>query len=167
MLDFAATTATQFMSPGAVQSHSDWLSALDVLADQAAASQTTTTTMESPPTLAASPLPSDSCVVAPVATDVEVIPVEDDDDDDPEANKAASPSGKSYVRWNLTEDELLVRGVIAHGHRWDAVASCVPNRTYHQCRQRWIRGLRCESESYLISSVTRCGALMTLLYGTM
>ncbi|KAI5478013.1 hypothetical protein MNV49_005705 [Pseudohyphozyma bogoriensis] len=47
-----------------------------------------------------------------------------------------------YVKWNLSEDELLVNAVLKHGQRWDQVASCVPTRSYHQCRQRWLRGLR-------------------------
>ncbi|KAM0745593.1 hypothetical protein T439DRAFT_177289 [Meredithblackwellia eburnea MCA 4105] len=49
-----------------------------------------------------------------------------------------------YLKWNLSEDELLVKSIIAHGQRWDLVAAGVPTRTYHQCRQRWLRGLKCE-----------------------
>lgn len=54
------------------------------------------------------------------------------------AKKARSP----YVKWTLAEDELLVKAVSEHGQRWDAVSKCVPTRSYHQCRQRWLRGLK-------------------------
>lgn len=32
------------------------------------------------------------------------------------------------MQWNLTEDELLIKAVSAHGQRWDAVAAAVPTR---------------------------------------
>lgn len=54
------------------------------------------------------------------------------------AKKARSP----YVKWTFQEDELLVRAVCEHGQRWDAVSKGVPTRSYHQCRQRWLRGLK-------------------------
>ena len=57
------------------------------------------------------------------------------------AKKARSP----YLKWTAEEDEKLVLGVAEHGTRWDEVALQLPTRSYHQCRQRWLRGLRCES----------------------
>ncbi|GAA99815.1 uncharacterized protein L969DRAFT_44021 [Mixia osmundae IAM 14324] len=60
--------------------------------------------------------------------------------------KASEPGAKRqrspYVKWNLAEDELLAKAVAQHGQRWDAVSKCVPSRSYHQCRQRWLRGLK-------------------------
>ena len=60
------------------------------------------------------------------------------------AKKSRSP----YVKWSTQEDELLVKCVAKHGTRWDAVSKCLPNRSYHQCRQRWLRGLKCEFLRY-------------------
>ncbi|MBW0468732.1 hypothetical protein O181_008447 [Austropuccinia psidii MF-1] len=47
-----------------------------------------------------------------------------------------------YVKWKAAEDALLVKAVSKYGQRWDAVSKCVPTRSYHQCRQRWLRGLK-------------------------
>ena len=55
------------------------------------------------------------------------------------AKKARSP----YLKWTAEEDEKLVLGVAEHGTRWDEVALQLPTRSYHQCRQRWLRGLKC------------------------
>lgn len=46
------------------------------------------------------------------------------------------------LKWNQDEDTDLVLAVIKWGQRWDAVAQEVPSRSYHQCRQRWLRGLK-------------------------
>ena len=56
------------------------------------------------------------------------------------AKKARSP----YTKWTPEEDELLVRGIAEHGTKWDEVAKGLEMRSYHQCRQRWLRGLKCE-----------------------
>lgn len=48
----------------------------------------------------------------------------------------------NYQRWEPEEDELLVRAIIEHGKRWDAVASSLPSRSYHQVRQRFLRGFK-------------------------
>lgn len=57
------------------------------------------------------------------------------------AKKARSP----YLKWTADEDEKLILGVSEHGTRWDEVAKRLPTRSYHQCRQRWLRGLKCTS----------------------
>jgi hypothetical protein len=54
----------------------------------------------------------------------------------------AIKSRSTYQRWEPSEDEKLVRAIIKHGKRWDSVASDVPSRSYHQVRQRWLRGLQ-------------------------
>lgn len=55
------------------------------------------------------------------------------------AKKSRSP----YVKWTPEEDEKLVVSIAQHGTRWDLVAKALPSRSYHQCRQRWLRGMRC------------------------
>ncbi|GAA6009985.1 uncharacterized protein JCM10292_000740 [Rhodotorula paludigena] len=52
--------------------------------------------------------------------------------------KARSP----YIKWNLQEDEMLLKAVIQCGCAWDSVAKLCPTRAYHQVRQRFLRGLR-------------------------
>ncbi|GAA5913308.1 uncharacterized protein JCM6883_003031 [Sporobolomyces salmoneus] len=52
--------------------------------------------------------------------------------------KARSP----YIKWNVQEDEQLLRAVIECGCAWDSVAKLCPTRAYHQVRQRFLRGLR-------------------------
>ncbi|GAA5908303.1 hypothetical protein JCM8208_000371 [Rhodotorula glutinis] len=47
-----------------------------------------------------------------------------------------------YIKWNLQEDEQLLRAVIQVGCSWDNVAKLCPTRAYHQVRQRFLRGLR-------------------------
>lgn len=69
------------------------------------------------------------------------------------AKKSRSP----YIKWSLEEDELLVQGVAEYGTKWEAVARKIPSRSYHQCRQRWLRGLKCK----LI-----CHGDATYLYGS-
>lgn len=62
------------------------------------------------------------------------------------ARRARSP----YIKWTREEvsplmtvannqDELLTRAVMEHGEKWDLVSKCVPTRSYHQVRQRWLR----------------------------
>ncbi|SCV72635.1 BQ2448_4172 [Microbotryum intermedium] len=48
----------------------------------------------------------------------------------------------AYVKWNDHEDELLIRAVLKNGLRWENVAADVPQRSYHQVRQRFLRGLK-------------------------
>ncbi|GAA6041768.1 hypothetical protein JCM8097_008323 [Rhodosporidiobolus ruineniae] len=47
-----------------------------------------------------------------------------------------------YTKWNLQEDEALLKAVIQCGCAWDSVAKLCPTRAYHQVRQRFLRGLR-------------------------
>jgi hypothetical protein len=51
------------------------------------------------------------------------------------ARRVRSP----YLKWTKEEDELLTRAVMEHGEKWDLVSKCVPTRSYHQVRQRWLR----------------------------
>ncbi|CDZ98775.1 homeodomain-like containing protein [Phaffia rhodozyma] len=53
------------------------------------------------------------------------------------ARRVRSP----YLKWSIREDELLARGVAKYGQKWDLVSKTVPTRSYHQCRQRWLRKL--------------------------
>ncbi|KAL7410992.1 hypothetical protein BDY24DRAFT_398282 [Mrakia frigida] len=53
------------------------------------------------------------------------------------ARRVRSP----YLKWSNEEDELLARGVAKYGQKWDLVSKAVPTRSYHQCRQRWLRKL--------------------------
>ncbi|KPV77144.1 uncharacterized protein RHOBADRAFT_52092 [Rhodotorula graminis WP1] len=60
---------------------------------------------------------------------------------------AVGPDGQKkprspYIKWNLQEDEQLLRAVIQVGCSWDNVAKLCPTRAYHQVRQRFLRGLR-------------------------
>ncbi|GAA5865436.1 hypothetical protein JCM1840_001574 [Sporobolomyces johnsonii] len=57
---------------------------------------------------------------------------------DPGEKKARSP----YIKWNVEEDEMLLKAVIQCGCAWDSVAKLCPTRAYHQVRQRFLRGLR-------------------------
>ncbi len=54
------------------------------------------------------------------------------------------PERAPYIKWNVEEDEELVKAVLQHGLRWDQVATAVTTRSYHQVRQRFLRGLKCE-----------------------
>ncbi|BGP37533.1 hypothetical protein JCM10449v2_001439 [Rhodotorula kratochvilovae] len=60
---------------------------------------------------------------------------------------AVGPDGEKkprspYIKWNIQEDEQLLRAVIQVGCAWDSVAKLCPTRAYHQVRQRFLRGLR-------------------------
>ncbi|OZJ03146.1 hypothetical protein BZG36_04645 [Bifiguratus adelaidae] len=53
--------------------------------------------------------------------------------------KSRSP----YVKWTREEDALLREAVAKYGaDNWNLVARSVPGRTYHQCRQRWVKVLK-------------------------
>ena len=65
----------------------------------------------------------------------------------PEKSTSGTRPRSPYLRWEMSEDEALVKAILKHGQRWEFVAQSVPSRTYHQCRQRWLRGLKCSSYS--------------------
>ncbi|KZS87488.1 hypothetical protein SISNIDRAFT_460778 [Sistotremastrum niveocremeum HHB9708] len=46
-----------------------------------------------------------------------------------------------YTKWTTEEDQLLAKAVAKHGQKWDLVQKELPNRGYHQVRQRWLRKL--------------------------
>ncbi|KAI9284956.1 hypothetical protein BC943DRAFT_352789 [Umbelopsis sp. AD052] len=49
-------------------------------------------------------------------------------------------SGSIYAKWSQEEDDMLRACVARHGNNeWEKVASDIPNRSYHQCRQRWMQ----------------------------
>ncbi|KAK4056208.1 hypothetical protein OIO90_002649 [Microbotryomycetes sp. JL221] len=52
------------------------------------------------------------------------------------------PLRSPYIKWNSAEDEMLLNAVIKHGLRWDQVSAEIPTRSYHQVRQRFLRGLK-------------------------
>ncbi|KAM0792747.1 hypothetical protein ACM66B_002523 [Microbotryomycetes sp. NB124-2] len=52
------------------------------------------------------------------------------------------PLRSPYIKWNVQEDEQLLNAVIKHGLRWDQVSAEIPTRSYHQVRQRFLRGLK-------------------------
>lgn len=48
-----------------------------------------------------------------------------------------------YSKWTPEQDAALRSAVEKHGAKnWELVAQDVPDRTYHQCRQRWIKVLK-------------------------
>ncbi|KAK4053419.1 hypothetical protein OIV83_001584 [Microbotryomycetes sp. JL201] len=52
------------------------------------------------------------------------------------------PLRSPYIKWNINEDEQLLNAVLKHGLRWDQVSAEIPTRSYHQVRQRFLRGLK-------------------------
>jgi Myb-like DNA-binding domain len=49
-------------------------------------------------------------------------------------------SGSIYAKWSQEEDDMLRACVARHGNSgWEKVASDIPSRSYHQCRQRWMQ----------------------------
>jgi hypothetical protein len=65
---------------------------------------------------------------------------------DPVTPATSVPSGATACRahrrsWNAEEDTKLTEAVKKYGNNWGAVAAMVPNRTYNQCRYRWLNSL--------------------------
>lgn len=65
-----------------------------------------------------------------------------DTPDDPRGPPTTKRPRSPYVRWAVAEDEMLCASIVNHGCKWESVAAEVPSRSYHQCRQRWLRGLK-------------------------
>ncbi|KZP21603.1 hypothetical protein FIBSPDRAFT_1044125 [Athelia psychrophila] len=61
------------------------------------------------------------------------------------AGASTAPSSKRtrspYVKWSQVEDDKLAQAVATFGQKWDLVQKELPNRGYHQVRQRWLRKL--------------------------
>ncbi|RUS15026.1 hypothetical protein BC937DRAFT_92994 [Endogone sp. FLAS-F59071] len=48
-----------------------------------------------------------------------------------------------YSKWTPEQDAALRSAIEKHGAKnWEVIAQDVPGRTYHQCRQRWIKVLK-------------------------
>lgn len=48
------------------------------------------------------------------------------------------PSPKSLVKWNKSEDEIIISLVKIHGTKnWGIIGAYLPGRTGKQCRERW------------------------------
>lgn len=61
----------------------------------------------------------------------------------PQEQKKAPIIRRGKMRkWNLNEDEMLVRAVGLVGQNWQAVARLVPGRSVRQCRERYLLTLR-------------------------
>ncbi|SNX82781.1 uncharacterized protein MEPE_01487 [Melanopsichium pennsylvanicum] len=43
-----------------------------------------------------------------------------------------------YVRWTAEEDTKLRAAIKEHGQRWELISRAVGTRSYHQCRQRYL-----------------------------
>ncbi|ORX99053.1 hypothetical protein K493DRAFT_348822 [Basidiobolus meristosporus CBS 931.73] len=60
-----------------------------------------------------------------------------------------------YLKWTPEEDTLLRKAVGHYGcTNWQQISKEVPGRSYHQCRQRWLKVLKnsINQESYKIDS---------------
>lgn len=101
------------------------LSALDLLADQATASQN----------------PSQG-------SDEGVSPIGSLSSDEEKSSKLKTKGGFGgnqnpekrlpYVRWTAEEDTKLRAAIKEHGQRWELISRAVGTRSYHQCRQRYL-----------------------------
>ncbi|WFD42996.1 hypothetical protein MPSI1_001647 [Malassezia psittaci] len=60
-----------------------------------------------------------------------------------------------YVRWSTEEDTKLRRAIKEHGQRWEHVARAVGTRSYHQCRQRYLLMRRKEAAANGSASPTK------------
>ncbi|KAF7984733.1 hypothetical protein HWV62_11670 [Athelia sp. TMB] len=57
------------------------------------------------------------------------------------ATTASKRTRSPYVKWSQEEDDKLAQAVATYGQKWDLVQKDLPNRGYHQVRQRWLRKL--------------------------
>ncbi|KAF9649652.1 hypothetical protein BDM02DRAFT_3186141 [Thelephora ganbajun] len=61
----------------------------------------------------------------------------------PKKKRADDKRAKTpYKKWSKEEDEVLAQAVAKYGQKWDQVQKALPQRGYHQVRQRWLRRLR-------------------------
>ena len=133
--------------PGAV-------SALDVLADQAAASEQPRADAPSHRRVhSSSQAAGERPPWTPVAASKAQPP--------PATESKAGTSNQSpekrlpYVRWSAEEDVKLRRAIKEHGQRWEYVARAVGTRSYHQCRQRYLLMRRKEAAANGLTSPSK------------
>ncbi|WFD38807.1 uncharacterized protein MJAP1_001771 [Malassezia japonica] len=60
-----------------------------------------------------------------------------------------------YVRWSAEEDTKLRKAIKEHGQRWEHVARAVGTRSYHQCRQRYLLMRRKEAAANGLASPSK------------
>lgn len=137
-------------------SDAEGLSALDVLADQAAAHEAPgllKTADESVPPRAppAGSAPPEARNDAPASVKPNA-----------PATKPRTVGGNQspekrlpYVRWSAEEDTKLRRAIKEHGQRWEHVARAVGTRSYHQCRQRYLLMRRKEAAANGVPSPSK------------
>ncbi|KAK0545429.1 hypothetical protein OC846_005671 [Tilletia horrida] len=54
------------------------------------------------------------------------------------ASQLAGEKRSTYTRWSSEEDTKLRAAILQHGQRWELVSRAVETRSYHQCRQRYL-----------------------------
>ncbi|CAD6974900.1 hypothetical protein A4X06_0g3405 [Tilletia controversa] len=54
------------------------------------------------------------------------------------AANASHEKRSTYTRWSAEEDTKLRAAIKQHGQRWELVSRAVETRSYHQCRQRYL-----------------------------
>ncbi|KAI3620644.1 hypothetical protein CBS9595_002611 [Malassezia furfur] len=132
----------------------DKLSALDVLADQAAAHEAPhahghrRTHSSSQAQLSA---PAWTPVATKTASASAVKPR-------PVGGNQSPEKRLPYVRWSAEEDTKLRRAIKEYGQRWEHVARAVGTRSYHQCRQRYLLMRRKEAAANGTASPSKAGA---------
>ncbi|KAK0534184.1 hypothetical protein OC842_002717 [Tilletia horrida] len=52
--------------------------------------------------------------------------------------QASQEKRSTYTRWSGEEDTKLRAAIKQHGQRWELVSRAVETRSYHQCRQRYL-----------------------------
>ncbi|WFD32316.1 hypothetical protein MSPP1_003361 [Malassezia sp. CBS 17886] len=129
---------------GTAQARSAGASALDLLADQAAASEVS----HSPPK---TPNGTPDTRAAQWAALSKSAPAKAK-----AGGTSISPEKRlPYVRWSAEEDTKLRRAIKEHGQRWEHVARAVGTRSYHQCRQRYLLMRRKEAAANGLSSPSK------------
>ncbi|WFC98903.1 hypothetical protein MYAM1_001636 [Malassezia yamatoensis] len=127
------------------------LTALDLLADQAAAHESP----DRPGTHRRSHSSSHASLQQPSWTPV-ATKTASASAVKPRATNNQSPEKRlPYVRWSTEEDTKLRRAIKEHGQRWEHVARAVGTRSYHQCRQRYLLMRRKEAAANGSASPTK------------